>query len=246
AKTIAGTRRRIVPSQNPDSTVITLSGVIGNKAPGFQMFLPVRAPTAYFRASFLKVLSSNGVVVVPDSVPADAPALKTFLFTTAPLIDVVEEINQRSQNLHAELALRHLGKFVKNDGSAAGGLRAEKEFLLRQGLDTNDFKLFDASGLSANNRVKPKTVAALLAKMARHRYSRDFISSLASPGLDGATGRRLRPYMQTNLLRYKTGSINSVQGLCGYAFGIDGDTLATALFINGFRGSSDRASRLLE
>jgi D-alanyl-D-alanine carboxypeptidase/D-alanyl-D-alanine-endopeptidase (penicillin-binding protein 4) len=52
--------------------------------------------------------------------------------------------------------------------------------------------------------------------------------------------------MQTNLIRYKTGSISGVQGLCGYAFGIDGDTLAAALFINDFRGSPETASKLMD
>ncbi|MDB5105198.1 MAG: dacB [Fibrobacteres bacterium] len=246
AKTVAGGKRRIVPAQNPDSTVITLSGVIGNKAPGFQMILPVRNPTAYFRASFLKSMASHGIVMKPDTVLKTAPHVKSFRLTTAPLIDVVEEINQRSQNLHAELTLRQLGKFVKGDGSSGGGIRAEKEFLHRQGLDTNDFKLYDGCGLSQNNRIKPRSMAALLAKMAKHRYVKDYIGSLASPGLDGATGKRMRPYMQTNLLRYKTGSISGVQGLCGYAFGIDGDTLAAALFINEFRGSPESAQRLMD
>jgi PBP4 family serine-type D-alanyl-D-alanine carboxypeptidase len=246
AKTVAGKKRKIVPSQNPDSTVITLSGYIGNKAPGFQMILPVRNPTAYFRASFLKSMANHGMVMRPDSARAAAPLVKSMRFTTAPLIDVVEEINQRSQNLHAELTLRQLGKFVKGDGSAAGGIRAEMEFLRRQGLDTNDFKLADGCGLSAHNRIKPRSMAQLLARMAKHRYVKDYITSLASPGLDGATGRRMRPYMQKNLLRYKTGSISGVQGLCGYAFGIDGDTLAAALFINEFRGPPEAASRLMD
>ncbi len=245
-KTVAGRKRRIVPAQNRDSTVITLSGHIGNKAPGFQMILPVRDPMAYFRASILKSMASNGMVMRPDSVPAGSSLIKSLRFTTAPMIQVVEEINQRSQNLHAELALRHLGKFVKNDGSAAGGIRAEKEFLNAQGLDTNDFKLFDGCGLSPHNRVKPRALAALLGKMAHHRYVKDYVASLASPGLDGATGRRMRPYMQTNLLRYKTGSISGVQGLSGYAFGIDGDTLAVALFINEYQGSPEAASRLMD
>jgi D-alanyl-D-alanine carboxypeptidase/D-alanyl-D-alanine-endopeptidase (penicillin-binding protein 4) len=191
-------------------------------------------------------MAARGMVMRPDTVPPAAPLARNFRFTTAPLIDIVEEINQRSQNLHAEMTLRQLGKFVKGDGSAAGGIRAEKEFLHRQGLDTNDFRLFDGCGLSANNRIKPRSMAALLAAMARHRYVKDYISSLASPGLDGATGKRMRPYMQTNLLRYKTGSIANVQGLCGYAFGIDGDTLAAALFINDFRGSPESAQHLMD
>ncbi len=246
ARTVGGGKRRIVPAQNPDSTVITLSGYIGSKAQGFQMILPVRNPTQYFRASFLKSMAANGVAMRPDTVTASAPLVRNFRFTTAPLIDIVEEINQRSQNLHAEMTLRQLGKFVKGDGSSAGGIRAEKEFLHRQGLDTNDFRLFDGCGLSANNRIKPRAMAALLASMVRHRYVKDYISSLASPGLDGATGKRMRPYMQTNLIRYKTGSIANVQGLCGYAFGIDGDTLTAALFINDFRGSPESAQHLMD
>jgi PBP4 family serine-type D-alanyl-D-alanine carboxypeptidase len=246
SKTKAGTKRRISPSQNRDSTVITLNGTIGTKAPGFQMVLPVRNPTNYFRASFLKVLASQKIIFQPDTLPSGSPQLASFRFTTAPQIDIVEEINQRSQNLHAEMTLRQLGKFVKSEGSAGAGIVAEKEFLHRIGLDTADFKLADGCGLSSQNHIKPRAMAQLLAKMARHRYAKDYINSLATPGLDGATGRRLRPYMRSNLLRFKTGSISGVQGLCGYAFGIDGDTLAAALFINEYHGSPEGAARLMD
>jgi D-alanyl-D-alanine carboxypeptidase/D-alanyl-D-alanine-endopeptidase (penicillin-binding protein 4) len=131
-------------------------------------------------------------------------------------------------------------------GSAAAGLQAEREFLARLGADSSQFILRDGCGLSHDNRVKPRALAMLLAKMARHRYVNDYIASLAAPGMDGATGRRLRPYMRSGLLRYKTGSISQVQGLSGYAFGIDGDTLAVACFINGFTGSSEAAARLMD
>jgi D-alanyl-D-alanine carboxypeptidase/D-alanyl-D-alanine-endopeptidase (penicillin-binding protein 4) len=257
ARTVSGGKRRIVPIQNPDSTIITLGGQIGTKARGVAMVLPVRNPPAYFRASLLKAMELRGLVFVDDAASAaSGKALAesdpskavdhAFRFTTSPLINVVEEINQRSQNLHAELTLRHLGRLVKGEGSAEAGLRAEREFLARMGVDSADFKLHDGCGLSRDNRLKPRALALLLAKMARHRYVEDYIASLASPGLDGATGSRLRPYMQKGLIRYKTGSINQVQGLSGYAFGIDGDTLAVSLFVNEFRGSSDAAARLLD
>lgn len=257
ARTVGGRKRRIIPVQNPDSTVITLGGQIGTKAPGFAMVLPVRDPTRYFRASLLKAMEARGLVYRQDtaaaasghSVAAADPSKAVahiYRFTTSPLINMIEEINQRSQNLHAELTLRHLGKLVKGTGSAAAGLQAEKDFLHRMGLDTAQFVLHDGCGLSHDNRIKPRGMAMLLARMGRHRYVNDYISSLAAPGLDGATGRRLRPFMQSNLIRYKTGSINQVQALSGYAFGIDGDTLAVALFVNGFRGSSEAASRLMD
>lgn len=135
---------------------------------------------------------------------------------------------------------------MKGEGSAAAGLRAEYDFIRRLGLDTAGFLLHDASGLSPHNRVKPASLSLFLARMARRPSGRDYIASLAQPGLDGATGRRLRAYTHMNLIRYKTGSINAVQGLSGYAFGNDGDTLAVSFFINGFSGSSERAALLLD
>ena len=203
-------------------------------------------------------MASRGLVFVPDTAAAAASeaaaaadpsnaVARTFRFTTSPLINVVEEINQRSQNLHAELTLRHLGKLAKGAGSAAAGLAGGEGIPgIARAWTPAEFILRDGCGLSHDNRVKPRAMAMLLAKMARHRYVNDYISSLASPGMDGATGRRLRPLMQSGLIRYKTGSISQVQGLSGYAFGIDGDTLAVALFINGFRGSSEAASRLMD
>ncbi len=249
ARTVAGGRRRLAVIQDPRSTVITLKGSLGTRAGGRQMILPVRDPTQYFRASLLKAMAARGLVFISDeeaaAVAASAPAA-SFRFTTAPFTDILEEINQRSQNLHAEMVLRHLGKFVKGEGSSEAGIRAEKDFLARQGLDPLDFQLFDGCGLSPYNRLKPNALASLLARMARHRYGRDYINSLASPGLDGATGRRLRPYMPMNLMRFKTGTISGAQGLCGYVFGIDGDTLAVSLFINDFRSSGEAAGRLLD
>ena len=159
---------------------------------------------------------------------------------------LVEETNQRSQNLHAEHLLRHLRKRVYGEGSAAAGIRAEKAFLNRMQLDTNAFDLHDGCGLSRDNRVKTRDLALLLARMARHPYGRDYVGSLAMPGLDGATGRRLRGFTDENVIRYKTGSIRNVQGLCGFLFAADGDTLAAAMILNDFRASSETASHLMD
>ena len=250
ARTGAGGRRRLALLQDPDSTILTLKGSLGMRASGGRMILPVRNPAQYFRASLLKAMANRGLVFIPDTGAAasvaQSPPAATFRFTTAPFIDVIEEINQRSQNLHAEMTLRHLGKFIKGEGSSDAGVRAEREFLSRLGVDPSGFQLFDGCGLSPNNRVKPRALASLLARMARHRYGADYINSLAAPGLDGATGRRLRPYMGMNLMRFKTGTISEAHGLCGYVFGIDGDTLAVTLFVNDFRSSGEAASRLLD
>ncbi len=250
AKTVAGRARRIYVIQHPTQSLITITGTLGVSAGDQRYTLPVRNPPAYFRAALITVLADAGITFKQDPKSGvDNPKdtfIRKFSFTTAPLINAVEEVNQRSQNLHAELLLRHLGKKVKGVGTAVAGFAAEKEFLARMGLDSTHFLLADGCGLSDRNQVKPRSLALLLAAMTKHPQARDYVASLASPGLDGATGSRLRPYGPLEVIKMKTGSINSVQGLSGYAFGIDGDTLAVALFVNDFSGPAARASALLD
>jgi PBP4 family serine-type D-alanyl-D-alanine carboxypeptidase len=252
ARTASGKGRRLFVRQDQDTTRITLTGTLGIKSGGMHMVLPVRNPAAYFRAAFVKAITQDSITLVADTSRTGAlradtlPLLHRFTLTTAPLYDMVEEVNQRSQNLQAEALLRLLGGFVYHDATDTSGIRAEYHFLNKIGVDTACFILRDGCGLSSESKIKPAGVAALLAAMTRHRYAADYIASLATPGLDGATGRRLRPWYQSNLLRFKTGSINRVQSLSGYAFGIDGDTLAVALFANDFSGSPEKASRLLD
>ncbi len=249
ARTVKGKARRLFVRQDSDTTRVTLTGTLGQKSGGVHMVLPVRDPPAYFRAALMRALAQNSIAVAPAPLAAKAdslPVLHRFHLTTAPLYDMIEEVNQKSQNLQAEALLRHLGGWVYQDASDTSGIRAEYHFLNKMGVDTSDFILRDGCGLSSENRIKPKAVASMLAAMVRHPYVNDYIASLATPGLDGATGRRLRPWYQSNMIRYKTGSINRVQALSGYAFGIDNDTLAVALFINDFMGSPEKAARLLD
>jgi D-alanyl-D-alanine carboxypeptidase/D-alanyl-D-alanine-endopeptidase (penicillin-binding protein 4) len=246
ARTVPGRKHRLQATLHRDSNVVTVTGRIGMHAPEKGWILPVRDPPAFFRAAFLRALELRGITLREDSAAASDSLLKVYRFTTAPLIALVEETNQRSQNLHAELLLRQLGKRALGDGSSRGGIRAEKEFLAKLGLDSAAFDLHDGCGLSHDNRLKPRELALLLARMARHRYAKDYLTSLASPGLDGATGRRLRDFVDADLIRYKTGSISGTQGLSGYVFGANGDTLSVVMLINGFRGSPKAAENLVD
>ena len=53
---------------------------------------------------------------------------------------MLDEINQRSQNFHAETLLRNLGAQTNGLGSVEGGRRAERKFLKEMGLDPADYE----------------------------------------------------------------------------------------------------------
>jgi D-alanyl-D-alanine carboxypeptidase/D-alanyl-D-alanine-endopeptidase (penicillin-binding protein 4) len=245
ARTVAGAGNGVSVTQRADEPTVIVTGSVGARGGARRWLLPVRNPPGFFRRGLLAALRERGIVVIEENAAA-GPVLRSWSLVTAPMVSMVDEINQRSQNLHAELLLRHLGKYTLGDGSSRGGVAAEKRFLAKMGLDSAAFDLRDASGLSHLNRVRTRELALLLGRMARHRYASDYIGSLAQPGLDGATGKRLRDYAEAGLVRYKTGSLSGVAGLSGYVFAADGDTLAAVFLLNGYSVAAIQASALLD
>ena len=55
--------------------------------------------------------------------------------------------NKVSQNLHAEILLRAVGREKFGVGSTAAGLKAERDFLKAAGVADGDVVLSDGSGL---------------------------------------------------------------------------------------------------
>ena len=235
--TVSGNKKKWVYGIDPNKSIIMLGGTIGDEVDSASLVLPIRNPVGYFRAAFMHALKTRGVVFKEGAPVAGAIELKKFSVSAAPLLSMLDEINQRSQNFHAETLLRNLGAQVAGEGSVAGGRKAERKFLSQMGIKPDDYQVFDGSGLSPDNKVKPSVVARLLAKMARHPKGEYYINSLASPGV-GSGAKRMQDLEGTWLTRFKTGYIAGVYGLVGYINTIDGDTLTVAMYLN---GNSDAA-----
>ena len=229
--TVPGRKRKWTWALDSARPVITVGGAIGINVDSSQLVLPVRNPIAYFKAAFVHALRERGVAFVEKrNVPAGIQ-IRTFSYSAAPFLSILDEINQRSQNLHAETLFRNLGAQKAGEGSVAGGRAMEMKFLAEIGLDSNDFEIWDGCGLSPKNKVKPSTETALLAKMARHPKGRYYINSFAAPGV-GTGGKRMLDLPFPWQTRFKTGFIGEVHGLVGYVYALDGDTLAVAMYLN--------------
>lgn len=237
-KTARGKRKKWVYGIDPEMSVITLGGTIGEDVDSASMVLPIRNPVGYFRAAFMYALKNRGVVFKEDKSVKAKSELKKFSVSAAPLLSILDEINQRSQNFHAETLLRNIGAQVSGEGSVEGGRKAERRFLSDIGLSPSDYEVFDGSGLSPENKVKPSTVARLLTKMARHPKGEYYMNSFAGPGL-GSGSKRMVNLDAPWLTRFKTGYIAGVHGLAGYIYTMDGDTLVATMYLNGNTESSE-------
>lgn len=241
-KTVKGRKKKWVYGIDPEKSIITLGGTMGEGVDSASMVLPIRNPVGYFRAAFMYALKNRGIVFKENKSVATKNELKKFSFSAAPLLSILDEINQRSQNFHAETLLRNLGAQVAGEGSVEGGRKAERKFLLEMDLNPTRFDVWDGSGLSPENKVEPSTEAELLAKMARHPKGQYYINSFASPGV-GSGAKRMQALESPWLTRFKTGFIAEVYGLVGYIYTIDDDTLAVAMYLNGTNETPDIKSK---
>lgn len=149
-----------------------------------------------------------------------------------PLVESVRVTNKVSHNLHAELFLRTVGREKLGLGSTAAGLKVERDFLRQAGVPDSDVVLTDGSGLSREDLVTPRAVVALLRYAARQPWGADYLSSFPIAGLDGTLENRMRNTAASGLIMAKTGEVEHVRALSGYATTLRGEHLVFAIFYN--------------
>jgi D-alanyl-D-alanine carboxypeptidase/D-alanyl-D-alanine-endopeptidase (penicillin-binding protein 4) len=166
--------------------------------------------------------------------PPPSPAATTVLATldSLPLADSLKVILKVSQNLHAEMLLRTLGRERRGVGSVEAGLAEIAEFLQETGINPDDVLVRDGSGLSRQNLVTPSAMTALLRAMYDSPHRDLWLDLLPVAGADGSLQNRLNGRAVAGRVRAKTGGLAGVSALAGYAPNASGELLAFTIFIN--------------
>jgi D-alanyl-D-alanine carboxypeptidase/D-alanyl-D-alanine-endopeptidase (penicillin-binding protein 4) len=157
---------------------------------------------------------------------------------SVPVAEDITVINKTSQNLHAELLLRLLGKVHGTDGSFEQGTRVVRQFLVDAGVDDGDFFFYDGSGMSPDDRIAPRAYTQLLAYASRQPWGAAWRDTLPVAGVDGTLARASKLAAQGPLWA-KTGTLNEVNALSGYLTAASGKTLAFSILVNGRRPGSE-------
>jgi D-alanyl-D-alanine carboxypeptidase/D-alanyl-D-alanine-endopeptidase (penicillin-binding protein 4) len=144
-----------------------------------------------------------------------------------------------SQNLHAELLLRLLGKIQGTDGSFEQGTRVVRQFLIDAGVDDNDFFFYDGSGMSSDDRIAPRAMTQLLVYATRQPWGPALRASLPIAGVDGTLSDRFNNSPLRGHLWAKTGTHNEANALSGYLTAASGNTIVFSIFVNGHRPGSN-------
>jgi serine-type D-Ala-D-Ala carboxypeptidase/endopeptidase (penicillin-binding protein 4) len=164
-----------------------------------------------------------------------------------PMVEDLTLTNKVSQNLHAELTLRLLGREFagqsatgqENGGSIADGARVVRQFLVSAGVAPEDFFFYDGSGMSANDLIAPRAYTTLLTYAAAQTWGTAWKATFPIAGVDGTLSSRFKGSPLQGRLFAKTGTLNEVNALSGYLIARSGKTVAFSILVNGHLPGSE-------
>ena len=179
------------------------------------------------------VVNSAGEPGAPER-PQDPGADRVVLaeHISPPLLQSITLTNKISQNLHAEMFLREVGREKFGTASTAAGLYVERQFLRSAGVADGDVVLTDASGLAPQDLVTPRAVVTLLRYAQTQPWGESFAASLPVAGVDGTLENRFTSGPAQGMLQAKTGAIDNVRAISGYATTRRGESLVFCIIAN--------------
>jgi len=216
--------------------VLKLRGELAVNEPPDVWDLAVVDPAQYFLESLRLQLSQGGIDVTRGTVVDLENGLLNFADTeltaiyAPPMQEILKEINQASNNLYAEA----LGKILARRLELETSTDALAYHLQQIGIAPSEYFLVDASGLSRQNLIAPKTLVKLLRLMANSDPATDraYRQSLAIAGTSGTLKRRFANTSIQGNLWGKTGTLTGVGALSGYLDTQSGLSLAFSIMVN--------------
>ncbi len=204
---------------------------------------PIDDPALYAAYALYDALTRRGVAITgrpiarhrsgtDDYEPASGTVMASRM--SPPLELLLQMLSKVSQNLHAELMLREVGRVTRHAGTREAGLEEMAAFLAEIGSPAGDTRFEDGSGLSRNTIVTPRAFTRLLTNLQASKYRDVWISLLPVGGEDGTLEHRLCCLTEGLGIRAKTGSLSRSLTLSGYADSKSLGRLAFSILVNNF------------
>ena len=247
----ADVKQDLTLTREPGASLINIRGTLPARSAPRKLVLAIQEPAQHAAALLASLLAERGVkldgkvraVHVPDTDPTAREVLAEHV--SVPLGDSVKLINKISQNLHAEMLLQTVARQNGLWSTPDDLVKISQDFYAAAGIASDDVIQDDGSGLSRHDLVTPRALVSLLKYAQGQTWFAPYYSSLPVAGVDGSLQDRMKGTVAAGRIHAKTGSVEHVRTLSGFAELPNGRRLIFSFLSNNQGGKSHEAADAL-
>ena len=238
-------------TRDPGANLVVVRGTLPAKSAPRKLVLAIEEPAQHAASLLTELLAERGVkidgkiravhVAETDITP------RTILaeHVSVPLGDSVKLINKISQNLHTEMLLRTAARQNGLWSTPEEMLKTPQDFYAAVGIAPDDVIQTDGSGLSRHDLVTPRAIVTLLKYAQGQTWFAPYYASLPVAGIDGSLQDRMKGTVAAGRIHAKTGSVEHVRTLSGFAETPTGGGLIFSFLSNNQGGKNHEAADAL-
>jgi D-alanyl-D-alanine carboxypeptidase/D-alanyl-D-alanine-endopeptidase (penicillin-binding protein 4) len=238
-------------TREPGANLVVVRGTLPARSLPRKLVLAIEEPAQHAAFVLAGLLAERGVKIdgkvraVHVAETDVTPRTVLAEHVSVPLGDSVKLINKISQNLHTEMLLRTAARQNGVWSAPEEMLKTPQEFYAAAGIAPDDVIQTDGSGLSRHDLVTPRAIVTLLKYAQAQTWFAPYFASLPVAGVDGSLQDRMKNTLAAGRIHAKTGSVEHVRTLSGFAETLSGRRLIFSFLSNNQGGKNHEAADAL-
>jgi D-alanyl-D-alanine carboxypeptidase/D-alanyl-D-alanine-endopeptidase (penicillin-binding protein 4) len=225
--------------RNHKQNVLTVKGKCSKSVAPFDV--AIERPAAFFGYMLAEKLNAAGITTggkLLEQTVVNPSQIQLVRQYTHSIGDCLGRSNKNSFGLVAESLFKTIAAHEsasKKNGSWTGGRQVISDYMKGLGIDSGQFYIDDASGLSRQNKLSARAITKVLASVYKSKDRQLYKDSLSVGGIDGTIKKYFREKKYKGKVFGKTGYIAGVKSFSGICSTAKGDYIFSIL-TNGANG----------